>query len=136
MSAFERGLGDVRPEAYCSVYFYDHDDLEGQGSALRCRSIHQYYFPPPPRLVPSYAMGDMLGAGSFGVVRQATENQTGNQYAVKSIMKIPKNGRPTPRYLIKLQTEVDAMRQLGASLDAVHLKVGGEQGCKGVLGVV
>ncbi|RMZ52997.1 hypothetical protein APUTEX25_001116, partial [Auxenochlorella protothecoides] len=69
-----------------------------------------------------YAMGDMLGAGSFGVVRQATENQTGNQYAVKSIMKIPKNGRPTPRYLIKLQTEVDAMRQLGASLDAVHLK--------------
>ena len=29
----------------------------------------------------------------------------------------------TPRYLLKLQTEVDAMMQLGASLDSVYLKV-------------
>ncbi len=41
--------------------------------------------------------------------------------------KIPKRGKGTPRYLLKLQTEVDAMVQLGPSLDAVYLKVGRRQ---------
>ncbi len=36
---------------------------------------------------------------------------------------MPKRGGSTPRYLLKLQTEVDAMQQLGPSLDAVYLKV-------------
>lgn len=37
---------------------------------------------------------------------------------------MPKRAGSTPRYLLKLQTEVDAMQQLGPSLDAVYLKVG------------
>eukprot|EP00889_Picochlorum_renovo_P004447 jgi/Picre1/31477/NNA_006829.t1 len=35
---------------------------------------------------------------------------------------MPKNHKCTPRYLLKLQTEVDAMGQIGSSLDAVYLK--------------
>ena len=46
------------------------------------------------------------------------------RYACKTIPKIPKRGQSTPRYLLKLQTEVDAMQQLGPSFDAVSLKVG------------
>ena len=44
--------------------------------------------------------------------------------APAQVPKIPKRGKGTPRYLLKLQTEVDAMVQLGPSLDAVYLKVG------------
>lgn len=69
-----------------------------------------------------YNLGSVLGAGSFGVVRECIERGTGRRYAIKSIPKMPKNNKATPRYLLKLQTEVDAMRQLGASLDAVYLK--------------
>lgn len=69
-----------------------------------------------------FQIGASLGAGSFGIVREAIDVRTGRRWAVKSIAKVPKNGHPTPRYLLKLQTEVDVMRQLGASLDAVHLK--------------
>ena len=65
----------------------------------------------------------MIGAGSFGVVREAIQKGTGIRYAVKSVPKIPKRGVPTPRYLLKLRQEVDAMQQLGASLDAVYLAV-------------
>ena len=39
-------------------------------------------------------------------------------------MQVPKRAGSTPRYLLKLQTEVDGMQQLGPSLDAVYLKVG------------
>ena len=65
----------------------------------------------------------VLGAGSFGVVREAVNRITGRKYACKTIPKVPKRGKPTPRYLLKLQQEVDAMQQLGASFDAVYLKV-------------
>lgn len=65
----------------------------------------------------------MLGAGSFGIVREAVGKRTGMHYACKTIPKVPKRGKGTPRYLLKLQTEVDAMVQLGPSLDAVYLKV-------------
>lgn len=69
------------------------------------------------------------------------------RFAVKTISKIPKRGLPTPRYLLKLRTEVvvgfswsghrvgnpktlnpstlhqvEIMQQLGYSLDAVNLK--------------
>ena len=76
----------------------------------------------PRKLRDSYSLGTVLGAGSFGVVREARDRATGRLYAVKSIPKTPKGNKPTPRYLLKLQTEVDAMGQLGASLDAVFLK--------------
>ena len=64
-----------------------------------------------------------MGAGSFGIVREVTHKSTKRKYACKTIPKIPKRGNGTPRYLLKLQTEVDAMQQLGSSFDAVHLKV-------------
>lgn len=76
----------------------------------------------PRNLRELYSLGPVLGAGSFGVVRECTERSTGRKFAVKSIPKQPKNAKATPRYLLKLQTEVDAMGQLGASLDAVYLK--------------
>ncbi len=61
-----------------------------------------------------YTLEEVLGAGSFGVVRRCTEKVTGKMYAVKSIPKMPKNHKCTPRYLLKLQTEVSAMGQLGS----------------------
>ena len=70
-----------------------------------------------------YMVGKVIGAGSFGVVREAVQRGTGIRYAVKSVPKIPKRGLATPRYLLKLRQEVDAMQQLGASLDAVYLAV-------------
>ena len=76
----------------------------------------------PRNLRDRYNVGDVLGAGSFGVVRKCTERSSGRKYAVKSIPKMPKNHKCTPRYLLKLQTEVDAMGQIGSSLDAVYLK--------------
>lgn len=87
-----------------------------------------------------YSMGPVIGAGSFGVVRECTEVATGRRYACKTIPKTPKKGRCTPRYLLKLQSEVDAMVQLGTSLDAVYLKarlvVVGFQGAFGFVAVV
>lgn len=70
-----------------------------------------------------YTIGKVIGAGSFGVVREAVHRKTGVHYACKTIPKMPKKGRGTPRYLLKIQTEVDAMLQLGPSLDAVFLNV-------------
>jgi serine/threonine protein kinase len=70
-----------------------------------------------------YELGKVLGAGSFGIVREAVGKRTGTHFACKTIPKVPKRGKGTPRYLLKLQTEVDAMQQLGPSLDAVYLKV-------------
>ena len=70
-----------------------------------------------------YDMGAVLGAGSFGVVREAIERSgLQRRYACKTVPKVPKRGVGTPRYLLKLQSEVDVMRQLGSSLDAVFLK--------------
>ena len=74
-------------------------------------------------MVCRYHIGKVLGAGSFGIVREATEKVTNRRFACKTIPKIPKRGLCTPRYLLKLQTEVDVMQQLGASLDSVHLQV-------------
>ena len=76
-----------------------------------------------PVAVNRYNLGKVLGAGSFGVVREAKEKSTDRHYACKTIPKVPKRGFCTPRYLLKLQTEVDVMQQLGASLDSVYLKV-------------
>ncbi|KAL0030347.1 hypothetical protein WJX77_011206 [Trebouxia sp. C0004] len=69
-----------------------------------------------------YIIGKVIGAGSFGVVREAVHKRTNLHYACKTIPKLPKKGRGTPRYLLKIQTEVDAMLQLGPSLDAVYLQ--------------
>jgi serine/threonine protein kinase len=44
-----------------------------------------------------YVLGSVLGAGSFGVVREATEKKSQRKYAVKTIPKSPKNAKSTPR---------------------------------------
>lgn len=43
---------------------------------------------PPFSLSCSYSLGAVLGAGSFGVVRECTERRTGRRFAVKSINKV------------------------------------------------
>lgn len=44
-----------------------------------------------------YYLGKVIGAGSFGTVREAVEAATGHRYAIKTVAKIPKRGAPTPR---------------------------------------
>ena len=92
--------------------------LKAELQSHEIRNVFGY----PRNLRDRYNVGDVLGAGSFGVVRNCTERSSGRRYAVKSIPKMPKNHKCTPRYLLKLQTEVDAMGQIGSSLDAVYLK--------------
>jgi len=70
----------------------------------------------------AYEMGEVLGAGSFGVVRACRRRDgKGPAAAVKTIAKVPRRGPATPRHLLKLRSEADVMRQLGPSLDAVSL---------------
>ena len=70
----------------------------------------------------AYEMGEVLGAGSFGVVRACRRRDgKGPAAAVKTISKVPRRGAATPRHLLKLRSEADVMRQLGPSLDAVSL---------------
>jgi len=87
--------------------------------------VHGIYcsIDPNQHSVLRYTIGKVIGAGSFGVVREAVHKRTNLHYACKTIPKLPKKGRGTPRYLLKIQTEVDAMLQLGPSLDAVFLQV-------------
>ena len=73
-----------------------------------------------------YEIGEMLGSGTFGVVYRATDKKTGRDWACKSISKFPK--RPpkgskysNPHHLLKIRSEVDSMKQLGQSLDAVYV---------------
>eukprot|EP00197_Chlamydomonas_leiostraca_P016234 CAMPEP_0202862620 /NCGR_PEP_ID=MMETSP1391-20130828/3593_1 /ASSEMBLY_ACC=CAM_ASM_000867 /TAXON_ID=1034604 /ORGANISM="Chlamydomonas leiostraca, Strain SAG 11-49" /LENGTH=572 /DNA_ID=CAMNT_0049542175 /DNA_START=227 /DNA_END=1946 /DNA_ORIENTATION=- len=76
----------------------------------------------PRNLTQKYFVGRVIGAGSFGVVRECVEIHSGRRLAVKTVGKVPKRGMSTPRYLLKLRTEVEIMQQLGYSLDAVNLK--------------
>jgi len=76
----------------------------------------------PRDLGAHWELGEVLGAGSFGVVRSATATDgSGRLAAVKTVAKTPRRGPATPRTLLKLRSEVDAMAQLGPSLDAVAL---------------
>ncbi len=42
-----------------------------------------------PAFACRYKLGKVLGAGSFGIVREATERKTGRRYACKTIPKVP-----------------------------------------------
>eukprot|EP00877_Chromochloris_zofingiensis_P003189 jgi/Chrzof1/12871/Cz07g10120.t1 len=81
------------------------------------KNVYDY----PRDLSARYYLGRVIGAGSFGVVREGIEVATGQRYAVKTVSKVPKRGQPTPRYLLKLRAEVEVMQQLGVSLNAVNL---------------
>lgn len=51
----------------------------------------------PSNLQEKYFLGQIVGAGSFGIVRQCLEIATGRKYAVKTLSKTPKKGAPNPR---------------------------------------
>ena len=53
-----------------------------------------------PTVSRRYILGAVLGAGSFGVVREVTEKRTKRKYAVKTIPKSPKNAKSTPRQVL------------------------------------
>jgi calcium-dependent protein kinase len=57
------------------------------------RNVFNY----PRNIYSKYAVGEVIGAGSFGVVRSCTEIASGRKYAVKTVGKTPKRGPPTPR---------------------------------------
>lgn len=76
-----------------------------------------------PGLERYYRMEETIGAGTYGVVRRAVERKGGEAYAVKSIAKRPKGLAvlKVPRYLEKVQREIDVMNHLGKSLACVYL---------------
>lgn len=111
----------------CRVTDYEASAADEGVLALPSRTELQpdwitYVFGYPRDLSEHYYVGKIIGAGSFGVVRECLDKATHRRYAMKSIPKTPKRGPPTPRYLLKLRTEVETMQQLGYSLNAVNLK--------------
>jgi hypothetical protein len=64
-------------------------------TAVSGHKAHQAHSPTTAkRLAPlrRYDLGKVLGAGSFGIVRVATEKKTGKVFACKTIPKTPKRG--------------------------------------------
>ncbi|KIZ07087.1 hypothetical protein MNEG_0876 [Monoraphidium neglectum] len=57
------------------------------------KNVYNY----PRNLPDNYHIGKVIGAGSFGTVREAVSIATGHTYAVKTVSKVPKRGPPTPR---------------------------------------
>lgn len=90
-----------------------------------------YGYTRAEHMVRKYELGKVIGAGSFGVVREATVRSSGEKVAVKTISKllkrIPKHLQSqgdkgtVSKHLTKLQLEVDAMKSLRGSLNAVRL---------------
>lgn len=74
------------------------------------------------RAVHSAGWPDRTRCNSVGCAAVATQRVSA--VPVPAPLQVPKNARATPRYLLKIQTEVDAMQQLGGSLDAVFLQAG------------
>jgi len=80
-------------------------------------------FDYPRNLRDRYAIMEEIGKGGFAHVYRAALKENGVQYACKSMPKRqPRTGQVTPHHLLRIRAEVDAMRQLGASLDAAALK--------------
>ena len=94
-----------------------------------CQRIYGY--PRDEDMKKKYELGKVIGAGSFGVVREAEQLSTGRKVAVKTISKllkkVPKHlarqgdEGTISKHLKKLQLEVDAMKSLRGSLNAVSL---------------
>lgn len=55
---------------------------------------------PRSNLLDTYYLGRVIGAGSFGVVREGIEVASGRRLAVKTVSKVPKRGAPTPRCVL------------------------------------
>lgn len=63
-----------------------------------------------------YTRMEVIGSGSFGVVRRCVEVATGREFAVKAIPKVKLKSK---KYLMRMQSEVDVMRTIGPSLNVV-----------------
>ncbi len=94
-----------------------------------CKCLLRRMKQTPVRWLPCDVPSQLCIVAVWSPIRQVhrcidgSGHAAGTHFACKTIPKIPKRGKGTPRYLLKLQTEVDAMVQLGPSLDAVYLKV-------------
>ena len=69
----------------------------------------------------AYILGDVIGSGGYGVVREVECLSTGKKRALKSIQKKPRHftGKAS-LYRAKVQTEFEAHLSLGRSLDVVY----------------
>lgn len=79
--------------------------------ASRTQVTHVFGY--PRNLPERYMLGKVIGAGSFGVVRECVHIASNRVFAIKTIPKVPKRGMPTPRYLLKLRTEVGGRAEEG-----------------------
>ena len=103
-----------------------------RGQALLPHEVHGV-FGFPRDIGESFQVAPkVLGAGSYGVVREAVCHVTGEAVAVKSIPKVPKriplalrrqgySRATTPAYLKKIQNEVDVLDTLNGSLNVVAM---------------
>jgi calcium-dependent protein kinase len=68
-----------------------------------------------------YTVGDVIGSGGYGVVREVVCKETGKKLALKSIKKKPRNftGKLS-LYKLKVQAEFKSHLSLGKSLDIVY----------------
>lgn len=69
----------------------------------------------------TYSIGDILGSGSFGVVRHGVDKNTGEWFAVKSMCKRYQGLYLDPRFVNRVQHEVDVWSRLSGSLNVAHL---------------
>jgi hypothetical protein len=83
----------------CTYTRRTHSTLHTHSPTHAYATLHPHTPPPHPSrdLTDKYYLGRIIGAGSFGVVREGVEVATGRRYAVKTVSKVPKRGPPTPR---------------------------------------
>jgi hypothetical protein len=83
---------------------------------------------PPPcvpacrNLLDSYYLGRVIGAGSFGVVREGIKVATGKRFAVKTVSKVPKRGAPTPRCAFRATVCLDSRQEFVGKLKELECK--------------
>lgn len=70
-----------------------------------------------------YNWGKQLGQGGNGVVRIVTDNNTGEEFACKSVKKVLADASDKKRagHLDSLKREIDVLRRLSGSLNVVKL---------------
>lgn len=73
-----------------------------------------------------YTAGANLGSGGFGTVKVVTENETGKEYACKSICKILEEkgigGKKQKRHIDNVRREIAVLRRLRGTLNVAQFK--------------
>mmetsp|Transcript_41065 Transcript_41065/g.131342 ORF Transcript_41065/g.131342 Transcript_41065/m.131342 type:complete len:463 (+) Transcript_41065:195-1583(+) len=92
-----------------------------------CRHVFGY----KRTLQEDYALGQVLGSGSYGVVRLGKDKETGGEVAIKSIPKVKevwtgnmdgeRRAGTTSNYLLRLQNEVNVLARLRTVPGVVRL---------------